>query len=454
MRHYLQAIDTDQLLLDHPIGDDFTKLARGLSRDELFARQDRLFRRCLKRAWQTGFYQRLWSGRGIEPGDIQGLEDIAKLPVFDKSDLMESIHANPPLGDFGGFEVSDESRGPVILHTTSGTTGTPQVLLFGAKSREVQNLLLGRVFSMQGVGTGDVVHSVYGHGLINGGHYIREAFLHWTNALFLSAGTGIETPSVRQVEVMRDFKVTVLVGFADYLKRLADVAAEQGIKEDIHVRLISGQMGREDKAQISELWGGAECFDWYGVGDTGAIAAEAADHDGLYVMEDAHYVEVLDTDKRTPVATGDAGDLVCTCLFKDDVYPIIRFNTHDVSAELTGTSSLGFGFRRIAGFLGRSDNMVKVKGINLFPQSLGSLLDEVPEFLSEYICRVTKSGDFLLELEVSEPSDELAMRIGALLKAKLGIALDVRFVLKGETAPLTGVEHRQKPIRLIDERDA
>lgn len=453
MRTYLQTIDTDQLLADHPIGQEFTNLAQTLSSDELFARQNRLFRRCLARAWQTGFYERLWGARGIEPGDIQGLEDIAKLPVFDKADLMESIHAHPPLGDFGGFELSDEARQPVILHTTSGTTGTPQVLLFGAKSREVQNLLLGRAYRMQGVGAGDVVHSVYGHGLINGGHYIREAFLHWSNALFLSAGTGIETRSVRQVEIMRDFKVTVLVGFADYLKRLADVAAEEGCADDIHIRLISGQMGREDRALISELWGGAECFDWYGVGDTGVIAAEAADHDGLYVMEDAHFIEILDTEQGTPVATGEAGDLVCTCLFKDDIYPIIRFNTHDVSAELTGTSSLGFGFRRIAGFLGRSDNMVKVKGINLFPQALGPLLDEIPEFLGEYVCRVTKSGDFLLELEVSEQSPELSNQIGALLKAKLGIAIDLRFARKGQTAALTGVEHRQKPIRLIDERN-
>lgn len=452
MRTYLQTIDPDQLLADHPIGDDFTKLARNLSRDELFTRQDRLFQRCVRRAWQTGFYQRLWGGHGIEPGDIRGLEDITRLPVFDKTDLMESIHARPPLGDFGGFEVADESRGPVILHTTSGTTGTPQVLLFGAKSREVQNLLLGRAYRMQGIGTGDVVHSVYGHGLINGGHYIREAFLHWSNALFLSAGTGIETRSVRQVEIMRDFKVTVLVGFADYLKRLADVAAEQGCKDDIHVRLISGQLGREDRAQISDLWGGAECYDWYGVGDTGVIAAEAPDHDGLYVMEDAQYLEFLHTEHGTPVAIGEAGDMVCTCLFKDDVYPVIRFNTHDVSAEVSGTSSLGFGFRRIAGFLGRSDHMVKVKGINLFPQALGPLLDEVTEFLGEYVCRITKSGDFLLELEVSEPSRELSTRIGELLKAKLGIGINVKFARKGETAALTGVEHRQKPIRLVDER--
>ena len=452
MRTYFQAIDTDRLLADHPIGDDFTNLARNVSRDELFARQDKLFRRCLKRAWQTGFYQRLWGAHGIEPGDIHGLEDISCLPVFDKSDLMASIEAHPPLGDFGGFDVSDESRDPVILHTTSGTTGTPQVLLFGAKSREVQNLLLGRMYRMQGVGTGDVVHSVYGHGLINGGHYIREAFLHWSNALFLSAGTGIETRSVRQVEIMRDFGVTVLVGFADFLKRLADVAVEQGIKDEIQVRLISGQLGREDRAQISNLWGGAECFDWYGVGDTGVIACEAVDHDGLYVMEDAHYLEVLDTERGTPVATGDAGDLVCTCLFKDDVYPIIRFNTHDVSEELAGTSSLGIGFRRIAGFLGRSDNMVKVKGINLFPHALGPMLDEVPEFLGEYVCRMTKSGDFLLQVEVAEQSPDLSVRMAALLKAKLGITINISFAGKGETAALTGVEHRQKPIRLIDER--
>lgn len=451
MRTYLQTINANALLADHPIGGEFTAMISQLSRDELFARQDSLFQRCVRRAWQTGFYQRLWGREGIEPGDIRGLGDLPKLPVFDKSDLMDSIAAHPPFGDFGGFDVDDASRGPVVLHTTSGTTGTPQVLLFGAKSREVQNLLLGRIYRMQGIGTRDVVHSVYGHGLINGGHYIREAFLHWNNALFLSAGTGIETRSLRQVEIMRDFKVSVLVGFADYLKRLAEVAAESGLKQDIDIRLISGQMGREDKERVSELWGGAECFDWYGVGDTGVIAAEAADHDGLYVMEDAQYVEILDTESGNPVNAGEVGDLVCTCLFKDDIYPIIRFNTHDVSSEVPGASSLGFGFRRIAGFLGRSDNMVKVKGINLFPQAIGPLLDEVPEFLGEYVCRVDGSGEFSLEIEVSEAGEAVAQKAGALLKAKLGVSISVSLTHKGGTAALTQVEKRQKPIRLVHE---
>lgn len=454
MKTWFNAFNADALVREHPVGEGFAAFARNISRDELFARQDRLFRRCLDRAWRTGFYRRLWGAAGIEPGDIAGLADIGKLPVFDKGDLMASLEAHPPFGDFGGFELDNADRPPVVMHTTSGTTGKPQVLLFGARSREVQNLLLGRMYRLQGLGSGDLVHSVYGHGMINGGHYIREAVLHWTNAIFLSAGTGIETPSVRQVEMMRDFGATVLVGFADYLKRLAQVAAAEGvvIGRDIPMRLLSGQMGRGDKALLSELWGGADCFDWYGVGDTGIIAGEGPDQDGLYVMEDAHYLELLDIDSGKPMPPGGQGDMVCTCLFKDDVYPIIRFNTHDVSMERQGASGLGFNLRRIEGFMGRSDNMVKIKGINFFPQALGPLLDEVPQFLGEYICRVDAKGTLRVRVEVRDGDQALIKQMQTLLKRKLGIEVALQLAAKGETAALTEIDRRQKPIRLIDER--
>lgn len=454
MKTWFNAFDADELVREHPVGDEFVAFAKNVSRDELFARQDRLFRRCLDCAWRTGFYRRLWGAAGIEPGDITGLADIGKLPVFDKGDLMASLEAHPPFGDFGGFELDDANRPPVVMHTTSGTTGKPQVLLFGAKSREVQNLLLARLYLLQGLHSGDVVHSVYGHGMINGGHYIREAVLHWTNALFMSAGTGIETPSIRQVEMMRDFGATVLLGFADYLKRLAQVAVAEGIAigRDIPMRMLSGQMGREDKGLLSELWGGADCFDWYGVGDTGIIAGEGPDQDGLYVLEDAHYLELLNIDSSGPVPPGGQGDMVCTCLFKDDVYPIIRFNTHDVSMERSGASSLGFNLRRIEGFMGRSDNMVKIKGINFFPQALGPLLDEVPQFLGEYICRVNAEGTLTVTVEVRDGDQELVKRMQTLLKRKLGIEVGLQLAAKGETAALTEIDRRQKPIRLIDER--
>ncbi len=451
---YHRAANLEGLLADHPIGDAFDAFARQIGRDELFARQDRLFRRCVARAWETGFYRRLWSAAGIEPGDIRGLEDLPRLPVFDKSHLMRSIEAYPPFGDFGGFEPDDPTRPPIVFHTTSGTTGRPQTLLFGPKSREAQSLLLARVYRWQGMRAGDVVHSCYGHGTVNGGHYVREAVLHWTNAVFVSAGTGLETPSVRQVGLMRDFGATVLVGFADYLKRLAEVAAEERltIGEDIRIRMISGHMGAEDKAALARLWGAPACYDWYGVGDTGIVAAEGPDRDGLYVMEDAHVLELLDVDSGAPVQPGEAGDMVCTCLFKDDIYPILRFNTHDVSRERTDASGAGYDLRRIEGFLGRSDNMVKIKGINVFPHAIGPLLSEVPEFLGEFLCRVTRDGAMTVIAEARTGDSDLPKRMRDLLRVALGIEVRMELVAAGATADMTQVDRRQKPIRLIDER--
>lgn len=459
---YFDCIDTDALRAEHPIGDAFMEFAKNISRDELFARQDRQFKSCLDRAWKTPFYQRLWGAKGIEPGDIPGLADIKKLPTYDKSDLMKSIALKPPFGDFSGLEsYADVDRPPVKFHTTSGTTGRPQVIIFGPKSREVQNMLLARLYHMHGIGLGDVVHSVYGHGPINGGHYVREAFTHWSQALFVPAGTGIETRSVKQVEMMRDFGATSIVGFADYIKKLARIANEAGIVPGVNipVKVISGHMGREDKQSLSDMWGGAKCYDWYGVGDTGAIAGEGPDQDGLYVMEDAQYLEICDIDTGEPVKDGESGDMICTCLFKDDVYPIIRFNTHDVTAVRGGKSSLGLNYRRIEGFLGRSDNMVKLRGINLFPQAIGPLLTELDVFAGEFYCRVDRDeagrDGMTVVAECKAPASDYAKytpQFEELLKQKLGIAISVELVPLGETATITQVDSRQKPTRLIDNR--
>jgi phenylacetate-CoA ligase len=294
-------------------------------------------------AWKVPFYRRHWGKTGVEPGDIRAIEDITKLAPYSKSDLMASLEAYPPIGDFDGRQAyAPDERPPLVFQTTSGTTGRPQPLLFGPRSREIQNLLVARFYAMHGITANDVIHTVYGHGMVNGGHYMREAVIHWIGAQFLSAGTGVETRSATQVGLMRDFGVTALVGFGDYLYRLAEVAREQGLEpgKDIPVRIISGHLGAETRAAMSEAWGGAKVFDWYGVGDTGAIAGEGPDMDGMYVQEDAQYVEILDIETGAPVADGDSGDMVITCLFKDDIYPVIRFNTHDVSAYRTDASSV------------------------------------------------------------------------------------------------------------------
>ncbi len=446
---YFETFDPKQLLADYPVGQAFVDRYTRMSRDELHALQNERFIKLMKRGWEIPFYQRLWGNKGIEPSDIRGLDDITKLPVYDKSDLMASVNEHPPYGDFDG-------RGdtPVVFHTTSGTTGRPQPLMFGPKGREITNLMIGRMYRWMGLGRDDVVQSVYGHGMINGGHYIREAVTHYTNSLFLSAGTGIETRSVNQVNLMADFGVTCMVGFVDYIRKLAEVAEAEKLFDRINLKMIIGHLGTEDRASTEAAWRGAKAFDWYGVGDTGTIAGEGPERDGLYVWEDAQFLELLNVDTGAAVAPGETGDMVVTCLFKDDIAPCIRFNTHDITEELTGSNQTGMVFKRISGFKGRSDNMVKLRGINIFPHAIGAIIENRPDLTGEFICHVIRDAsgrdEMLVRLESRGGSD--MGEVAALLRKGIGIEVGVELVAPGETAAETQIDSRQKPIRLIDRR--
>ena len=441
---YFEAFDAKAMLADNPL--DLVGAYGKMSRDELRALQETRFARLMKRGWEIPFYQKLWRAKGLEPGDIRTLDDITKLPVYDKADLMASVNAHPPYGDFSG-----RGSDPVVFHTTSGTTGRPQPLMFGPKGREVTNLLVGRMYRWMGLQPEDVVQSVYGHGMINGGHYIREAVTHFTNSLFLSAGTGIETRSAAQVSLMADFGVTVMVGFVDYVRKLAEVAEAEKLFDRIKLRMIIGHLGTEDRTATEAAWHGAKAYDWYGVGDTGSIAGEGPERDGLYVWEDAQFLELLDVETGAPVAAGETGDMVVTCLFKDDIAPCIRFNTHDITHELSGRGELAF--RRIAGFKGRSDNMVKLRGINLFPHAIAALIENRSDLTGEYVCHLRRTegrDDMVVTIESRGGTDEAAL--AALLRQGLGVEVGVALCPPGGTAAATQIDSRQKPIRLIDER--
>ncbi|MGZ0187206.1 MAG: phenylacetate--CoA ligase family protein, partial [Alphaproteobacteria bacterium] len=223
---YFKEADPERLLREFPIGQAFLDGPAKLSRDALRALQETRFASVIARAWEVPFYQRRWSAAGMEPGDITGLADLEKVPAFSKSDLMESVESYPPFGDYHGL---DDAFPHAVLHTTSGTTGTPQPLFFGPWDREVQNALLARAYILQGMGRGDVAHSVYGYGMVNGGHYVREAVSHFTDALYVPAGTGRDTPTVQQVEAMQRYGATAILGFADYIKRLAEATVEAGL---------------------------------------------------------------------------------------------------------------------------------------------------------------------------------------------------------------------------------
>ena len=468
MASYFEEARPDRLLEEYPAGAAFLAGPARLGPDELRTLQDRRFRRVVARGWEVPFYARRWRAAGLEPGDVRSLDDIGKLPPFSKQDLMESVREHPPFGDFHGMDRGPAGSGSraeangryaAVFHTTSGTTGDPQPIFYGAWDREVQNALLARTYRLHGLRDDDVVHSVYGFGMVNGGHYIREALLHFTGARLLTPGTGRDTPSVEQVALMRRFGVTVLVGFADYLLRLAEVARGEGIEP--RVRLISGHLGAESRAALSQAWGGAAVFDWYGVADTGCIAAEGPSRGGLHVFEDAHFVELLDpeSDSGRAAPAGVPGALCATALFKDTVYPVIRFDTRDMTRLLPPDPDSGIRFRRITGFEGRADAMVKLRGINVYPHALGAHLADLPALAGEYVCRLARrEGRSALTVVAEvrpgvERSADLAAEVARHLRARLGVSVEVELIGAGETAPLTGIESRQKPVRLIDQTD-
>jgi phenylacetate-CoA ligase len=217
--------------------------------------------------------------------------------------------------------------------------------------------------------------------------------------------------------------------------------------------MIIGHLGTEDRAATEAAWGGAKAYDWYGVGDTSSIAGEGPDRDGMYVWEDAQYLELLEIDSGVPVGAGDTGDMVVTCLYKDDIAPCIRFNTHDITHELGGRGEIAF--KRIAGFKGRSDNMVKLRGINLFPHAIGALIENRADLTGEYVCTVsrdpaTQRDDMVVTFESRGGTDQAPL--AALLRRGLGVEVGIELCAPGGTAMLTQIDVRQKPIRLIDKR--
>jgi phenylacetate-CoA ligase len=459
MKTYFEHVNIHEILRDYPLAGEGLERIAIMSRDERRALQNKRFLVAVERAWQVPFYERHWRRAGLRPGAIRSLDDITFIPPYSKSDLMQSIEEHPPIGDFHGMDTGGFNQTPIVVHTTSGTTGRPQILFDDPLARELKSLIWARFYYLQGLRSDDIVQSVYGHGMVQGGHIAREVFLHFTNALFLSAGTGHETRSKRQVQLMRDYGVTMLVGFPDYLRHLASVAEEEKMDpKDFRIRLISTHLGQDSREALSQAWGGAEVFDTYGVADMGLIAGEGPERHGMHVMEDAGYLEIVDADTLRSVPDGEPGNVCLTVLYDRHIFPIIRFNTNDVSSIDLRAPVIPWTFQRIKGFLGRSDNMIKLRGINLYPHGIGAVVAAHPSVTGEFLCRVRSDAGkdtmtVLVEGRVPTSDQEaLAVHLAERLSQCFGVDIQVAVVEPGGLAAMTEVESRQKPIRLVDER--
>ncbi len=457
---YWRSLDFEQLARDYPPPPDYFRTTARISRKELRALQERRFLATVRRGWEIPFFQRHWRTAGLAPADIRSLDDLTKLPPYDVHDIRASIERNPPFGDFMGISPEDGKRMPLVLQTSGGTTGLPRPMLYAPQDRETMAILGGRRFAMHGIRPGDLVLVTYSLGLGNGGMAPREALWRYTGAVPVMTGSGANTPTRRQIEIIKAWKVNVILGFPAYLRHMALVARDElGIDPHLlGIRLLGTHLGMEDRKQLEDLWG-APAFDMYGTHESGMLAAECRHQSGMHVMEDAFILEIADPETGRLLPDGEKGTVYITTLYKYGA-PQIRFNVNDISAFHTSECPCGSTMRRLVRIFGRNDNMVKLRGVNVFPEAVGAVVAEDRRANGEYFCFVDRMGDagadhmdVWVELaeggaDVADVKSELERR----LKEVLGIKVQVTPVNKGALDQYTGTSQSSKVRRLLDRR--
>jgi phenylacetate-CoA ligase len=457
---YSRALDFEQLARDYPPPPDYFRERAKLSRDELRAFQERQFLKTVQRGWEIPFFQRHWRAAGLEPGDIKGLEDLRKIPPYDVSHIRDSIARHPPFGDFMGMSPDDGKRMPLVLQTSGGTTGLPRPMLYSPQDRETMAILGGRRFVMHGIRPGDLVLITYSFGLGNGGMAPREAIWRYTGAVPVTAGSGAGTPTRRQIELIKAWGIQVILGFPSYLRHMALVARdEMGIDpKSLGIRLLGTHLGMEHRELIEDLWG-APAFDMYGTHESGMLAAECQQQSGMHVMEDAFILEIADPQTGRILPDGEKGTVYITTLYKWGA-PQIRFNVNDISAYQTGSCACGSTMRRLQRIFGRNDNMVKLRGVNVFPEAIGAALLEDDRSNGEFFCFVDRVGEAQADhmdvwVETAGPGvDKPAFQADfeRRLKEVLGVKVQVTPVDKGALDAYTGTSSTSKVKRLLDRR--
>jgi phenylacetate-CoA ligase len=457
---YAASLDFEALWREFPPPQEYFRGPYQRTRDELRKMQNERFLAQMKRAWEVPFYQRHWrAAAGMEPGDIHSLDDLTKIPPFSVHDLRAGLEEKPFWAEYIGIDPSTDEPIPLIIQTSGGTTGLPRPMIFTPRDREVMNIITGRRLFMQGVRPFDLVQVCLSMGLTNGGVLAREGIWKYTGAVPVMTGSGAQTPTRRQIELIRAWKPKFLIGFPAYLKHMALVARDE-LNVDPRTLGIKGliaHLGIEDRKLIEELWG-ADAFDTYGCNECGTMAAECSHKAGMHVFEDAFVMEVNDRDTLRPKPAGERGVIFITTLFKHAA-PMIRYNMNDLTSWGADECACGTHQRSITKIYGRSDNMVKLRGVNVFPEAIGAIVSQDARSNGEYVCILEEGGggsdDMTVMVEVldaSIPGAELESDLKRRLKEALGVRLNVQAVGRGELDHLTGLSQTSKIKRLIDKR--
>ena len=355
-----------------------------ISRSQLEALQIKWLRETVSKASGSFFYSKVFRENGIDPQKIASLEDLRKIPFTNKGDLREHW-------PYGLVAVSKDEL--VRMHSSSGTTGRATVIFHTASDLNHWTELLARCMYMTGVRRSDVFQNMMTYGLFTGGlgfHYGAERI----GALVIPAGAG---NSKRQIQLMRDFETTVIHIIPSYALHLRTVFEEEGLEpaRDTKVKIAfvgAEPHSEETRKKLEEMYG-FKFYNSYGLSEMNGpgVSFECPCQNGMHIWEDNFLVEIIDPKSLEPVKEGDEGELVLTTLRRDGM-PILRYRTKDLTRIIPGECPCGRTHSRIERIKGRTDDMMIIKGVNIFPIQIEKKLMDIPGVGTNFIILLEREG--------------------------------------------------------------
>lgn len=386
------------------------------------------------------FYGKKLAEAGIT--HVETPEDFTKLPFSEKKDLRDAY----PLGLMTAPEEEI-----VRIHSSSGTTGTPVIIPYTAKDVDDWAIMFKRCYETAGITNMDRIQITPGYGLWTAGIGFQNG-AEKLGAMVIPMGPG---NTEKQLQMMQDMKSTVLCSTSSYALLLAEEIEKRGIKENIHLK--KGVIGSErwsDKMRkhISESLG-IELYDIYGLTEIygPGIGINCEYNEGMHYWDDFLYIEIIDPKTGEPVPDGEMGEIVITTLVKEGA-PLIRYRTHDLSRIIPGKCKCGRCYPRLDTIMGRTDDMMKIKGVNVFPSQIEEVLANFNEINSEYQIRISHlDGKDTMRIYVESTGDvdfdALSKRIAEKVKSRIGFTPIVKVVEVGVLP-----RSMKKTARVIDER--
>ncbi len=422
-----------------------------LPREALASLQLKRLQHTLERVYATvPFYRDAFDQAKVKPEQVKTLQDLQRLPFTLKQDMRDNY-------PYGLFAVPLEQI--VRLHASSGTTGKPTVVGYTRRDIDMWSELMGRSFTAAGVGRGDVIHNAYGYGLFTGGlgaHYGAEKI--GAAVIPMSGGN-----TKKQIMIMQDFGSTVITCTPSYSLYLAEAAAEEGLdirSFALRVGILGAEPWSESIRQEIEQKLNIKAIDIYGLSEIlgPGVAIECIEaQNGLHIWEDHFIAEIIDPVTGQVLPDGEEGELVITTITKEGI-PMIRYRTRDITRLISEPCICGRSHRRLQRMSGRSDDMLIIRGVNVFPSQIESVLMQVEGVEPHYqliVDREDNLDSLEVQVEVTEDifSDEvrimqgLSDRIRHEIKSLLNITCKVRLV-----GPKTITRSEGKAKRVIDQR--